>query len=355
MIEVLSPSALNAISTAKVEGEKILLTCGQLDRSIYEEVKECFARVGIQWRGKYHVAPWRCESLIASIVASGAMPAKNPHAFHPTPEAIVEQLISSIGLKWLEGGHFLEPSAGMGAIAQGITIEWADAKVDCVELDPLLRGVLEKNGEKVVGSNFLEFNPKTVHGPDFKGYDGILMNPPFSVAGDALAWYTHLKHAYHMLNCAGRIACIVPAGWPESGQSQRHTEMREWIADRFDVSQVEGKFTTTGIETLILSAEFETEPFKRRPYQGWQSWQAWNAGLMVDNRSDTNEIAVKLAASGDKARFASWLRTDLNRTAWRDWNTLVHLTTADIDELWAYYDGEITVGQGELMTYSRDQ
>jgi hypothetical protein len=104
-----------------------------------------------------------------------------------------------------EHGHLfhrsiLEPSAGHGAIADLINPPdrarySTDVPLDCLEIDVNLKAVLEKNGHRVIGYDFLGFQPRRM-------YDLVVMNPPFSV-GDK-----HLLHAWEILE-GGDIVCLL--------------------------------------------------------------------------------------------------------------------------------------------------
>lgn len=140
--------------------------------------------------------------------------------FYPTPEYLAERLLAGIDLKYV--GAVLEPSAGKGDLAFAVAkalykahfrsyeryhgegnellrkaIQNAD--IDCVEIDPVLRNVLEKNMLRVVHDDFLTFETQ-------KRYDLIVMNPPFDEGAK------HLLKALSMVEGrGGMIRCILNA------------------------------------------------------------------------------------------------------------------------------------------------
>src|SRR5690606_41636373 len=63
-----------------------------------------------------------------------------------------------------------EPSAGAGHIAD--ELKKTGAHVDTVEQNGTLRQILKDKDHNLVGSDFLQYNPK-------EKYDRIVMNPPF--------------------------------------------------------------------------------------------------------------------------------------------------------------------------------
>lgn len=172
--------------------------------------------------------------------------------FYPTPSALAEQMLSL--LDWDKTFTVLEPSAGKGNIVDVILQkaylqrhrrygDKSGVSVDCVELDPDLRGILEykygggqmqdlrdqirfldsicneydgtENGRRLKGlieeTHILKSTPVMVVSDDFlryttyKRYDSIVMNPPF-VNGDE-----HLLHALALQKNGGKVVCLLNA------------------------------------------------------------------------------------------------------------------------------------------------
>ena len=134
--------------------------------------------------------------------------------FYPTPLPLIEKMLS--GIKWLYIGSVLEPSAGKGDIAQYVAeklyyahrsypvhdersrreaVEKAD--IDCIEIDPTLRNVLEGKGFRVIHDDFLGFETQ-------KRYSLIVMNPPFDQGAEHL-------HKAMMLSPGAMIVCLLNA------------------------------------------------------------------------------------------------------------------------------------------------
>lgn len=172
--------------------------------------------------------------------------------FYPTPSDLADRMLELID--WDKTFTILEPSAGKGNIVDTILQKayhrrykrYGDnsgVSVDCIEIDPDLRGILEfkygggqaaelrdriraldslysehgdskesmelralKNEERI-----LEATPVVVVSDDFltfttyKRYDAIVMNPPFS-NGDE-----HLIHALTLLENGGKVICLLNA------------------------------------------------------------------------------------------------------------------------------------------------
>jgi|GEM_PF-1853945 len=134
--------------------------------------------------------------------------------FFPTAEPVADEAIDIADIK--EGMDVLEPSAGMGHIAD--RIRETGVEPDVIELSGERRELLEAKGYNVVGSDFMEY--------DDKKYDRIIMNPPFSDRRDA----KHLLHAYDLLKPDGRLVAIVGEG-VFFGNDKKAKAFRNWLDD----------------------------------------------------------------------------------------------------------------------------
>lgn len=97
-----------------------------------------------------------------------------------------------------------------------------------------------------MATDFLSYTPE---GP----YDVIVMNPPFSVEGDKLAYVTHIEHAWSMLKEGGHLVAVVPPGWLY-GSVKRVASFREFVCEHLDFQEVgAGVFKESGtmVNTFI--------------------------------------------------------------------------------------------------------
>ncbi|MBO8161344.1 MAG: hypothetical protein H0Z24_06870 [Thermosipho sp. (in: Bacteria)] len=159
--------------------------------------------------------------------------------YFPTPKKIVEKMIELADIK--EGDKVLEPSAGMGHIADEIGI----GKVDVAEFNSTLREILKLKGHNVIGNNALEIKGK---------YDKIIMNPPFEKGQDI----EHVMYAYeNNLKPGGRLVAIMSEG-PFFRSDKKSKEFREWLEKVGGYSEKlpEGTFKEsdrkTGVNTRIV-------------------------------------------------------------------------------------------------------
>lgn len=164
--------------------------------------------------------------------------------FFPTPAHIADSMVETADIK--EGMSVLEPSAGMGHIAE--RIREAGVEPDVVEISPDRRELLEAKGFKVVGSDFNDFQSEN-------GYDRIIMNPPFSDRRDM----AHVQHAYDLLKPGGRLVAIMGEG-VFFGQDKKATAFRDWLEEvnGTDEKLEEGTFkdpslpVTTGVNARLV-------------------------------------------------------------------------------------------------------
>lgn len=281
----LSPEAISVLSNIVCDGNIAKITIPDLERGLYEEVNETLNRLMGKWdRSKgAHVFNYEPEAAIRSVVHLGFMPEKNPTAFFPTPKKLVDDMFNSLeDIHYFEyrsaehGVRVLEPSAGQGAIAKEIRLRFPTAKIDTVEFLDINQEVLKEEGFEPFCGSFLDFNDNH----EIK-YDLIMMNPPFSVEGDKLAFATHIEHAYKMLAEYGELVAIAPTGWINASD-KRSIAFREWIEQGADYAIIEkGAFKESGtmVETCIIRKAHS--PWKLKPREDFENHYVFDFNLTV--------------------------------------------------------------------------
>ncbi len=288
---MLSESAIAVLRALDIsDSQRQVRISTDLDRPLYEQVNEVLTRLGGKWsrKVKAHVFPYPCTALIAAVCASGALPPKNPTAFFPTPKPVVDEMLDAVGISsfWDESSRILEPSAGTGAIAKAIRLIAPTVQIDCCEVLPVNREVLNAEGLRVISNDFLTYEPTEL-------YDAVLMNPPFSVEGDKTAYVTHIEHAWSLLRPYGRFAAIVPGGWLD-GSTKRLTAFREFVCDWLSFAEIgSGAFAESGTEVNTWMIWGEKANPRTEPYNGWPSYHAWQASLWIDNNQSLYSKAQK--------------------------------------------------------------
>jgi len=148
--------------------------------------------------------------------------------FYPTPASLAEKMLEGLDMNFVS--TVLEPSAGKGDLVSAIArknhacYRHREIDVDCCEIDPYLRQILQYNfsdekkqaiiNEKGYHTGEYDLIDKTklhvVH-DDFltyssmKHYDLILMNPPFQDGAK------HLLKALNMQRDGGLVICLLNA------------------------------------------------------------------------------------------------------------------------------------------------
>lgn len=158
--------------------------------------------------------------------------------FYPTPYDLVERMMDKVD--WSKVHFALEPSAGKGDIVEGMKrrLKGKRAQIECVEIDPDLRSVLDGKGFCVVGTDFLAWDGVT-------RYDLIAMNPPFK-DGDK-----HLAKAMELLKHGGQIVCLLNAATLTRGSSYARDDLLNALN--------EYGATVEFLDGAFLSAERKTD------------------------------------------------------------------------------------------------
>ena len=132
--------------------------------------------------------------------------------YYPTPMALIKDILSEIDREYFydrEEINFLDCCAGDGAICREVKTFFKsdrglnsnkeiDLKIDCLEIEKVLRDSLKGQGFNIIGEDFETFESMPF-------YDLIVINPPFSKGAKFL-----LK-AYDLLNANGKLICILNA------------------------------------------------------------------------------------------------------------------------------------------------
>jgi phospholipid N-methyltransferase len=168
---------------------------------------------------------------------------RNIEGFFPTPEELVEEMVAFAGIE--EGETILEPSAGLGHIADEIREQFPNNSLHCCEAYSSLREAIQKKGHEVIEHDFLKLSGN---------YDKIIMNPPFENNQDI----THVMHAFNnCLKAGGRIVAIMCEGAFFRG-GKTETNFRNWIkeigatSEQLPEGTFKSSFRPTGVNTRLV-------------------------------------------------------------------------------------------------------
>jgi Methyltransferase small domain len=284
--EPVASNVLDILKRAYFESE-ILLLPPRLDRKDYEAVNKAIERIGGKWnrRAKGHVFEDEEDprQLLQLILETGEMPGKNPTAFYGTSQGLAARIAEGIPA---DARAVLEPSAGTGAIARAIrdycTREGIDARLDCVEVLPKFAAKLREQGFTTIEADFLSYEPE-------RRYDVILMNPPYSLEGDSLAYVAHVMHAWAQLAEGGMLRAIVPAGFAFH-QDRRIKELRDLVEKTGTWEELPNdsfKASGTGVKTILL--EMMKPPAAAEPAQEAEQPQEQTEHIGHDEDQITQE------------------------------------------------------------------
>lgn len=191
---------------------------------------------------------------------------ESKNEFYPTSEELANELLA--GYQWSSYVSVLEPSAGKGDIVK-MVLEKAELRyvhsyeVDCVEIDPYLRAILQANfadrdNVYIVGDDFLQMDSK-------KSYDLIVMNPPFS-NGEL-----HLLKAISMIQpYGGEIRCILNAETIRNPYSRSRQMLQERLSElKADISYKSNAFAyserRTNVEIAIIKIHVDKPKYENNP------------------------------------------------------------------------------------------
>jgi predicted RNA methylase len=231
----IDPAALNIISGmewAESGGQVVgKLTCGQLDRKMYEAVNKGLDLLGGKWNKKTggHVFAIDPRQQVAEMLGTGTVTVEKD-GFFRTPRAIVLQMLDMLRNP---SGVVLEPSAGDGAICDVLKAE--GYTIHAVERNELRRNILHDKGYKV--------DPCTDFLDMCGNFQTIVMNPPFENMQDV----DHIVHAFN--NClvdGGQLVSVVSES-PFFRETAKAEAFRQMIdACGYSVELPEGAFRESG-------------------------------------------------------------------------------------------------------------
>lgn len=174
--------------------------------------------------------------------------------YFPTPPAVVEIMLDYAQIK---AHHtILEPSAGAGAIIDGILARHGDVLatdegpiIVTYEINASLCEILQAKGFDARPVDFLDI------GGRFE-FDRILMNPPFEKLQDV----EHVMAAYKRLKSGGRLVSVMSPG-PFFRDSGKAKGFRMWLealgGEVIDLPEGSFKESGTGVSSKLVIIDKE--------------------------------------------------------------------------------------------------
>lgn len=235
---------MEILSRVTIEGNKIFLTCGQLDRKQYVAVNKVLENMGGKWNRKEgaHLYANDPTQAFEEIMLSGEIKPPEDYGCFYTPDAVAQQVIDLADIK--PEHAILEPSAGQAAILSKVP---PCARLDCVELLDDNIAILRAKGYSPIQADFLSLT-------NLLGkYDRIVANPPFSYKGHPQADIDHVSHMVNFLKPGGRIVSVMSSGIVFR-QNKKSEAMREFIEAHGEIIPLPEKSfkeSGTNVNTII--------------------------------------------------------------------------------------------------------
>lgn len=197
----ISDRVRDVLSRATITETSVALN-GQLDRDLYEDVNKVLVGAGGKWnrKAKAHVFDRDPREVLGLAITTGkaANIKKDLQAFY-APEPLARRMVMLAEIK--DNHRVIEPSAGMGAIADQI-VTATGVRPLCVDIDSHAVETLIEKGHKAIRNDFLTFLK-------FEHYDRFVMNPPFTGGQDM----AHVTHAIECTAPGGRVVALMSPSW----------------------------------------------------------------------------------------------------------------------------------------------
>jgi len=234
---------LISIAKMEVNGKRLELPKDEQFAN-YAAVKKTLINAG----GKYSKCGFIFEDAQAirdSLLLGDVIHDKKKFQFFATPDELAIQMVEMADLQ--PHHNVLEPSAGDGALLLHIVplVE----SYTCIELMPQNFKILKTKGYSPMRGDFLEFTPE-----DFKPFDRIIANPPFTKNKDI----EHILHMFEFIKPGGRIVTLASKSWT-FGSQKKQVEFRNGLefigADIKDVPAGTFKESGTNIATVLITID----------------------------------------------------------------------------------------------------
>lgn len=240
------------VVTDEASGWVARITDGQLDRKDYVALNEALEALGGKWNRKLrgHAFGRSPREAIGDLLLTGEFKRATAGDFFQTPPALAKRMA-----EWAlsSGDRVLEPSAGLGRIAEAVRATSPEHRLIVVEKDAARAERLQVRfgtlGDKVIVADFLSCTPQ-----ELGTFDAVVMNPPFSQAQEC----AHVLHALSFLRPGGRLISVASAGVryrkdkPYVALRERLDELEAEVEDLPDGTfEAEG----TSVRTVLIKVE----------------------------------------------------------------------------------------------------
>lgn len=295
------------LAAATIEHDGLRLP-RDLEHTLWEKIHGVLRGMGVtggsRKREAYEIKDARLPDLWA-FIAGGPAPKheRTTVGWVRTPDKLAADVVtrfaeldrlprvaSHTGCGCCAAPRVLEPSAGDGSLVAAVYAAAPHADLIAVEPDPdradALRGMPQ--GFPVHGLTLEEFAGRFDFNGNLKGFDLIVMNPPYSAVGNRGLWVTHVALAWGMLAEGGRLVAILPGDLTHA--DLRRDKVLDLVGADRQVEQLPPRSFRqrgnggTDIDTWVLAA---TKPVT----DVGKARQAYAASLYRPAKSDPVRVA----------------------------------------------------------------
>lgn len=251
--KIITPEVRKVLGSLEWDGPNAKITCGQLDRKLYQQVNDVLETFGGKWnkKAKAHVfADDASEELDAAVetgVYVSAADIKKVFQEYETPEDLADQLVQR---SCLNGKlKVLEPSAGSGNLIRRALRFNKELDIIACEVQPKHEESLRQlcKGCVFIG-DFLGYVPEQPG-----SFDRVIMNPPFTKQQDI----DHVLHAYKFLRKGGRLVAIMSPGFTfrDNHKSKAFRELVEENGSYTEIEEGAFKCAGTNVRTVMVTLD----------------------------------------------------------------------------------------------------
>lgn len=221
------------LGLVRVEGQRAFVNAdGHVPD--WADLKDVLQLLGAKWKTSTKNVPGHfvfpddvdAADVVGVAFDAGEVFDARLHGAYFTPVPLADKLVSMAPLVSLPDRRLrvLEPSAGIGRLADAVKRAYPDADIDCIELLEEHRRELVAAGHSVIdgiGGDFMLVHPSC---EGLEPYDAAIMNPPFQRGTDRV----HVLHAAKLVRVGGVVLAIV-SGSIESRTDVRSVQLRRII------------------------------------------------------------------------------------------------------------------------------
>lgn len=214
-----------SLKKCKVEGNTVFLPPINVVLPNYNEVKTALIKAGAAYKKNAFVFPSEAKPFFDRLMGGEKVNIQKEFQYYEMPTSLVDRLIEFAQIE--SHDNILEPSAGQGAILEGIQRRFSgtgiDLTMDYCELMENNRNIL---GKKIdcgglralcVGIDFLKIS-------DTPKWNKIIANPPFTKNADI----DHIRKMYAVCKSGGRIVTIASLHW-QMTENKKEIEFKKWL------------------------------------------------------------------------------------------------------------------------------